>query len=295
MSHRMTRQNGNAMPLILGILLIAAIGVTGWLYLKSKTPDQMASQTVEDALDENVPAMDATTAPQAQDETLPEDKPPMVDDAMETTPDASPEVTDTTTPATSASQPVTIDVEKAMSTRSVGDANAPIKIIEYASLTCSHCAHFHNDIYPELKAKYIDTGKVYFEFREFPLNDPALKATLTARCLPAEKYEGFVSLLFKTQDHWASGLNYIAALKQNAKLAGMSDETFDACHDSSALKLAVADVMQKGQDQWKISATPTFIINNGAETISGAVPLTEFERVFRKVSGDAIGEAPAVE
>lgn len=190
---------------------------------------------------------------------------------------------------------VAIDVEKVFAPRAIGQPDAPVKIIEYASMTCNHCAHFHNDVLPDLKSKYIDTGKVYFEFREFPLNDPALKASLTARCLPEDKYEGFVSLLFKTQDHWAGGLDYMAALRQNAKLAGMSDATFDACHAENQLKTRMAEEMQAAQDRWNISATPTFIINDGAEIVSGARPLSEFERVFRKVSGDAVGQVPAVE
>jgi protein-disulfide isomerase len=150
-------------------------------------------------------------------------------------------------------------------------------------------------VLPALKAKYIDTGKVQFEFREFPLNDPALRGALAARCLPQDKYEGFVTLLFKTQENWAGGLDYVNALKQNAKLAGMSDATFEACQSNGELKTKMAEAMQVAQDKWKISATPTFIINDGAEVISGAQPLAEFERVFRKLSGDAVGEAPAVE
>lgn len=193
------------------------------------------------------------------------------------------------------SAPVAIDLAAATSIRAIGNPDAPIKIVEYASLTCSHCAHFHNDVLPALKSKYIDTGKVYFEFREFPLNDPALKATLTARCLPADKYEGFVGILFKTQDQWAGGLDYMKALRQNAKLAGMSDATFDACQEMPMLKLKIAESMQEAQEKWTVSATPTFIINDGAEKLSGARPLEEFERIFRKLTNDAVGEAPAVE
>src|SRR5690606_5956770 len=109
---------------------------------------------------------------------------------------------------------------------------------------------FHNDVYPALKTKYIDTGKVFMEFREFPLNDPALKATITARCLPADKYEGFVSLLFKTQDKWAGAVGYINKLRQNAKLAGVRDAHFDACHEATALNMRLADQMQTAHDKY---------------------------------------------
>ncbi|PZO85105.1 MAG: hypothetical protein DI626_07665 [Micavibrio aeruginosavorus] len=84
-------------------------------------------------------------------------------------------------------------------------------------------------------------------------------------------------------------------LKQNAKLAGMSDATFEACQEEPNLKLKVAESMQVAKEKWKIAATPTFIINDGAEIIQGAQPLAEFERVFRKVTNDAVGAVPAVE
>lgn len=276
-----TEQNrGNAMPLILAILLLLGIGVAGWMYFSKQEQRTAGMSTVEEALPEEVTEQ------------------PIPDEAIAPATEESPAVTETTTdaPETGAvSAPSSYDLAKATGVRAIGSPDAPIKIIEYASMTCSHCAHFHNDVLPELKTKYIDTGKVYLEFKEFPLDDAALKATLTARCLPEDKYEGFVALLFKTQDHWARGINYMTALRQNAKLAGMSDATFEACHADEKLKLAVADWMQHAQDKWKINSTPTFVVNDGAETISGAQPVPEFERVFRKLSGDAIGEAPKVE
>lgn len=264
---------GNAMPLILVMVLVIGGGLAGWLFLKDSTKPEDVPAVAElpvlenGGVPEQVPTVEQGVVAPAEEETA-----PVVD-----------------------AGPVKIDVAKAMGVRAMGNIAAPIKIVEYASLTCSHCAHFHNDILPELKTKYIDTGKVYIEFREFPLNDPAMKATLTARCLPEEQYEGFVSLLFKTQDQWAGGLDYMTPLRQNAKLAGMSDATFDACQAEPQLKLKLAESMQQGKDKWKISATPTFIINDGAETISGVQPVAEFERIFRKLTNDAVGAAPAVQ
>lgn len=280
----MTKNNystrGSALPVVLLLVSVAAIAAAGWFYISSKQPTVVSEEgVVEQALETELPATVESALPQTTEEAP---------------------VTTETTPAPEdgaavSTESVTVDVAKATGVRAIGSPDAPIKIIEYASMTCSHCAHFHNDILPALKSKYIDTGKVYLEFREFPLNDPALKATLTARCLPEEQYENFVSLLFKSQDQWAGGIDYMATLKQNAKLAGMSDATFDACHNEPMLKLKVAENMQEAKDKWKISATPTFIINDGAETISGAQPLENFERVFRKITDGAVGEAPAVE
>ena len=284
----MTKTNnatrGSAIPVVLLLVSVAAIAAAGWYYISTKGPTATSEQgVVEEALETELPATVESALPETTEPVVPGEDLPA---ATETTPD---------TGAAVSSEPVTIDVAKATGVRAIGSPDAPIKIIEYASMTCSHCAHFHNDILPALKSKYIDTGKVYLEFREFPLNDPALKATLTARCLPEEQYENFVSLLFKSQDQWAGGIDYMATLKQNAKLAGMSDATFEACHNEPMLKLKVAENMQEAKDKWKISATPTFIINEGAETISGAQPLENFERVFRKITDGAVGEAPAVE
>lgn len=289
-THKSIAGNG----LLVGLMIVAIIGaavVALVLYNKKGPMDSLpdAAAITTDAAPAEQPATntDGEAVPFTAEETPAEQsaaiETPGTEDASVAASDAAPAET------------VALDVEKIFAPRAIGKPDAPIKIVEYASLTCSHCAHFHNDVLPELKSKYIDTGKVYFEFREFPLNDPALKGALTARCLPEDKYEGFVTLLFKTQEHWAGGLDYVAALKQNAKLAGMSDATFEACQNNAELKDRMAKAMQEGQDKWKINATPTFVINDGAEVISGAQPLAEFERVFRKVSGDAVGEAPAVE
>lgn len=287
---------GSAMPVILLAVSVVAIGLAAWLYTTRIAPQDEA------------PISGAVENEMAQPETT-DTPPPVAESAMPTPSDAMPPSdtgvpvtadealapsTETTSPVTTGEK-VTIDVAKATGVRAIGNPNAPIKIIEYASMTCSHCAHFHNEILPALKTKYIDTGKVYLEFREFPLDDAALKSTLTARCLPEDKYESFVALLFKNQEQWAHNVDYVNSLKQNAKLAGMSDETFEACQSEPMLKLKIAENMQTAKDKWKIAATPTFIINDGAETIQGAQPLENFERVFRKITDGAVGEAPAVE
>lgn len=182
---------------------------------------------------------------------------------------------------------VVIDVDQAMGPRAIGDANAPIKITEYFSLTCHHCANFHTITLPEIR-QYIDSGEVYLEFREFPLNAPALRASMIARCLPEDRYYGYISLLFKTLDTWTTNPDYMSALRQNAKLAGMSDERFDACLASNQLQQALGTQMKAATEKWQIESTPTFIVNGGEEIIKGAQPAYEFERVFRAVSGGKI-------
>lgn len=279
-------QSGSAVLVVL-ILLVLAAGAGMWFYLKKD-----ASGSI-DAITGNIETpTDVTSTPDqsslGETPIAPAESTPADLTAPAVPTDAGNFVTDSAGVAA-------VDVEKVMGVRGIGNPDAPIKIVEYASMTCSHCAHFHNDILPELKSKYIDTGKVYLQFVEFPLNDPALKATITARCLPEARYDGFVSLLFKNQEQWSTGIDYMAHLKQNAKLAGLSDEQFQACHDNGEIKTRIAASMQEAQDKWKVSSTPTFIINEGAQTISGAQPLENFERAFREITNGAVGEAPAVE
>lgn len=219
---------------------------------------------------------------------------------VDVTPTEEPAAENTTedTAATTADDTATasgsaFDLQAALAPRGIGNPNAPIKIVEYASLTCNHCAHFHNDVLPELKSKYIDTGKVYLEFQEFPLNAPALDASLLARCLPAERYDSFTGLLFKTQEDWTTRPDYITALKQNAKLAGLSEQGIDDCLKSNDLRMAIGQNIQKASETHKIASTPTFVINDGAEIIRGAMPVAEFEKVFTKLSGATPVETPA--
>ncbi|WP_435641716.1 DsbA family protein [Micavibrio aeruginosavorus] len=160
--------------------------------------------------------------------------------------------------------------------RTLGNPDAPVKLEEFASLTCSHCAHFHNDTFAALKEKFIDTGVVYFTFTDFPLNAPALQASMIARCMPGERYFTFLGLLFKTQEQWAFSQDPTKVLRQSAKLAGMSDETFDACLANDKLKQHIADTMQKKADKYQVSSTPSFIFNDGADSMTGAQAIDSF-------------------
>ena len=155
-----------------------------------------------------------------------------------------------------------------------------MKMIEYASLTCSHCAHFHNDVLDAFRKKYVDTGLVQIEFREFPLNKPALDAAKILNCLPSDRYFPFASMLFQTQNRWAFSADYLTPLRQNAKLAGMTDEKFDACLNDTDAEKKMIDGINADVQKYKIESTPTFIINNGAAKLNGALPVSEFAKTI---------------
>lgn len=261
----------------LGIIVIAAgaIAVSGYYFtsdIKEKTQGieryAQINTNIEPAAGKEIKAPVFPESPQTRVE-IEEDESFIQDNIIQTSATGA----QTATP--------TIDVQAALAPRSVGNPDAPIKMVEYASLSCGHCATFHTEIYPELKTKYIDTGKVYFTFQDFPLNRTALAGSVIARCLPAERHESFVSLLFKNQDKWAFDSNYESFLRQNAKLAGMSDAVFDACMNNEEIKSGLSTFMQLAQKQFEITSTPSFVIN-AKEIVRGGSSLESFETIFKK-------------
>jgi len=144
----------------------------------------------------------------------------------------------------------------------LGKADAPVTIIEYASLTCSHCANFHNNVYPALKEKYIDTGKVRFILREFPLDNLAAGAAMLARCAGGDATHAMTGVLFKTQEKWAFVRgSAVPELFKLAQQAGFTQERFDTClNDKKTLELIVA-ARDKASKDFGVNSTPTFFIN----------------------------------
>lgn len=176
--------------------------------------------------------------------------------------------------------------------RGIGNPDAPVKIQEFFSLTCNHCADFHKNTYQKIKKNLIDTGKVYFVHEEFPLNGPALYGSMIARCLPTERYVGFIDLLLRQQDKWAFGGDFKSALIQNAKLAGMSEEEFETCFNNKDLQKAIATNIKEASDVWKINSTPSFVINNGERVLLGSKNYETFEKLVEQLTN---GETDAQE
>lgn len=175
------------------------------------------------------------------------------------------------------------ETQTALSERILGDVNAPIRISEHASLTCGHCGQFHKNTFDQVKKEYIDTGKAYFVFSDFPLNGAALHATMTARCLPEDKYFDYISMLFKNQDAWAFSRNYITYLKKSAENFGLSATKFESCLNNEALQKGIVERMKASSEQWDIKSTPSFVINNKV-TITGAYPYDAFKEKLEEAS-----------
>ena len=162
----------------------------------------------------------------------------------------------------------------------MGDDKAPVTVIEYASMTCSHCANFQEHTFPELKKRYIDTGKVRFITREFPLDSLAAAAFMLARCTGQDdknKYFALVDTLYRQQRTWAVE-KPLAPLFAIAKQAGFTQQTFDACLSNQKILDGIESVRQRASSQFKVESTPTFFING--TKVPGAVSIEEMAKVI---------------
>lgn len=169
----------------------------------------------------------------------------------------------------------------------MGDPNAPITVIEYASMTCAHCAAFHEQTFPELKKNYIDTGKVRMIFREYPLDDLATAASMLARCAKEDSQKfSMLSLLFKTQREWVAGEKQpVERLSTVVRQAGMGRADVDACLDNKDVFAEIKRFKGTGEEKFEIRSTPTFIINGNKH--AGALSFETFESILKPLLPDA--------
>jgi protein-disulfide isomerase len=167
--------------------------------------------------------------------------------------------------------------------QSLGDPSAPVTIIEYASLSCPHCASFHEERLPWLKKTYIDTGRVRLEFRDFPLNAPALWAAMLAHCAGKDHYFAYLDLLFARQDRWVSGDQVQPRLKRIAQQAGMSGADFDACMADQPLQDQIIKSRADAIDEYGVNSTPTFVIDG--EVINGVPSEADLTRRIEAAGG----------
>src|SRR6201996_4113050 len=145
--------------------------------------------------------------------------------------------------------------------RILGDRNAPITIVEYASMTCPHCAHFADDVLPELQKKWIDTGKAKLVLRDFPLDGEAVHASMIARCAPPDRFYAFVDTFFADQANWVTAPDYQAALTRLAELGGMSKPEVDKCLANNKLENQILNSRLVASKDLDVNATPTFFVN----------------------------------
>lgn len=160
----------------------------------------------------------------------------------------------------------------------VGDPDAPVTIIEYASMTCPHCRTFHINEYPVIKEKYIDKGVAKLYFREFPFDPASAAAFMLAQCAGEDKYFSMVDILFERQSTWSRSQKVVDELFKIAKLAGFTQESFNACLKDQELLDNVLGIQKKAAEVYKVDATPTFFING--TKYSGSMSAEEMGKII---------------
>jgi protein-disulfide isomerase len=157
----------------------------------------------------------------------------------------------------------------------MGSADAPVTIVEYASMTCPHCASFHETTYPAMKKKYVDTGKVRFIFREFPLDPLAAAGSMLARCAGKDKYFPMIETLFAQQKDWAvqKPLQPLFAI---ARQAGFTQQSFDECLANQEILNGIEESRKRAAEKFKVTSTPTFFING--KLFRGVLTMDELDK-----------------
>lgn len=187
---------------------------------------------------------------------------------------AAPALAQTTPPAGAA--------DPRLAERAIGRADAPVRVLEYFSLTCGHCAAFHRETMPQVKQRLVEPGLIRFVYRDFPLDRLALTAAAVARSLPAERYEPFVGALLASQDRWAFKRDGdpLEELAKLAALAGMSRPQFDAAARDEALARAILESVQDAERAHGVRSTPSFVFgpDGRTKTQAGAVAFDKFQQ-----------------
>jgi protein-disulfide isomerase len=165
----------------------------------------------------------------------------------------------------------------------VGDKNAPVTIIEYASLSCSHCANFHNNTLNDLIKEYVDTGKARIVFRDFPFNYPALLGSMVLRCIPEDARYDYMNALFQLQPKWVVRENAKSTqeLYKIMQSGGMTKEEFETCTNNVELENTILQALIAAQNEFNIQSTPSFLINGNL--VEGNKSIKEFRQIIDKI------------
>ena len=164
---------------------------------------------------------------------------------------------------------------------SIGSKDAPVTVIEYASLTCGHCADFHKGTYPKLKEKYVDTGKLRYIFREFPLDRLSLAGFLVARCVGPDRQLPMIDLLFAEQANWViqDPKAALAKLQGYAKQAGFTEEQYRQCLANEKYINGINEMRTRAHEKFGINSTPSFFVNG--TLLKGNVGIERFEELMK--------------
>jgi protein-disulfide isomerase len=236
-----------------GIAAVAVVAVIAYLVL-GQSPQQTSSETAPTATAESAPAEStgSTSEPAA----------PAASEASSQQAAAAPEAPK-------------VQAEIYPDDRILGSADAPVTIIEYASMTCPHCARFAAETMPKIKSEFIETGKARLVFRDFPLDKVALSATRLAHCVQGEAYFNLLDVLFRSQKDWAQASDPELALRQIGRTAGIEEAAMDSCLNDQAELDRIVARYKEANEKFQVNSTPTFIING--EVHAGGLPFDDYE------------------
>ena len=174
----------------------------------------------------------------------------------------------------------------------IGNPDAKVTVIEYSSLTCPHCAHFATTVFPAFKTAYIDTNKVRFITREFPLDNVAAAASMLARCMDKDKAFAFIDTMFATQESWAhTEGSPIPKLMEIAKQAGFTKETFEKCLTDQVLLDKILAARKRAGETLQVNSTPSFFVNG--KRVTGVNTVADFAKVIDPMLDAAVPAEPA--
>mgnify|MGYP003666560753 FL=1 len=162
----------------------------------------------------------------------------------------------------------------------MGPADAKVVLVEYASLTCPHCAQFHTSVLPDIKKEFVDTGKIRYVYRDFPLDRLALGAAMVARCAGRDSFFGFIDTFYAAQGQWSRASNPISALGNLAKLGGMSQSKFEACLKDVEVQNGILQQRLEASNEFKVQATPTVFVNG--ERFGGGMTLDQMRTLLNR-------------
>ncbi|MGH6932011.1 MAG: DsbA family protein [Dongiaceae bacterium] len=195
----------------------------------------------------------------------------------QSSPPSSPEASGETTASTdaAAADAPAVQLEIFPDDRILGSADAPVTIVEYASMTCSHCARFHVGTLPKVKTEFIDTGKARLVFRDFPLDKVALSASLLARCVQGDAYFNLLDVLFRSQEDWSRAADPVVALRQIGRTAGLEESAIEQCMTDQATIDRIAARFKEASEKLQVNSTPTLFINGAMQ--KDALPFDDYE------------------
>jgi protein-disulfide isomerase len=264
-----------SVAIVVALIVIVAGGIGAYVAFGNRGAE-MASTATAPATSTQAPAAGSAATTTADSGTAATTAPATT--APATTAGAAPTTTADATTQQAVLQPVIRPEDHVL-----GKADAPVTIIEYASMTCPHCAAFHAETMPKLKSEFIDKGTVRLVFRPFPLNQLALRASLLAECVPGDGYFELIGTMFAGQKEWMEAQNPLDSLRAMGKSAGIEESKIDGCMTDDAKTQQIAAAYKEAVDTFGVNATPSFIING--TKFAGALPFDDLDSGGTKVQG----------